>query len=210
MIIEAKPGKGDKIHISVDGEYRFTVDSDFWYSGKFYRETELADKALIDEFYLSIGSRHAFLQGLRLLSYSDKSKRELKFKLRQKGNRDEWIDNAIALLENLGYINEKRYARNVSEGLIEKKHLSKYALTMELKMKGIPDKIINEVLGELEFDSGADIALLLDTKYSRYLGDEKGIRKTIAALQRLGYGFGEIKRELEKRIKELEDEEAAF
>ena len=46
---------------------------------------------------------------------------------------------------------------------------------------------------------------LIRKKYFRYLGDEKGVRKTVAALQRLGYRWSDINSAL--RQYEIETEE---
>ena len=46
---------------------------------------------------------------------------------------------------------------------------------------------------------------LLNTRYSRYLNDEKGVRKTGAALQRLGYRWSDINSALRQYQIETED-----
>ena len=41
MKLSTKPGKGEKIHIFVDDEYRLTVDSRFWYSERWHNQTQI-------------------------------------------------------------------------------------------------------------------------------------------------------------------------
>ena len=47
---------------------------------------------------------------------------------------------------------------------------------------------------------------LVEKKYMRYLNDEKGVQKTINALLRLGYSYGEIK----DALREIADENDIF
>ena len=86
MKVEAKPGRLNKVHISVDGEYRFTVDSEYWYSSKWRSVTEIEDEKVQEEFLKDIGSRYAFISGLRILSYGDNSRKGLRIKLVTKGH----------------------------------------------------------------------------------------------------------------------------
>ena len=58
---------------------------------------------------------------------------------------------------------------------------------------------------EYEFDNVDAVCELLNTKYKRYAGDEKGIKKTVAALQRLGYNWSDIKSALQRTGFETED-----
>jgi hypothetical protein len=46
MVINAEKGKGNKIHISIDGEYIFSVDADFWFSLGISSGDEITDEEL--------------------------------------------------------------------------------------------------------------------------------------------------------------------
>ena len=62
----------------------------------------------------------------------------------------------------------------------------------ELLKKGIERSVIEQAVSSLSFDEN-DLAALILRKYYRNLDTEKGVQKTIAALVRAGYGYGEIK-----------------
>lgn len=205
MEISYSQGKQNKIHVSVDGEYMFTVDAEYWYTCPYCRVKEITDSAECDKFFTEIGSRYAFISGLRLLSYSDNSRKELKLKLLNKGHKPQYVERALDNLEEYGYINDVRFARNKADFLIRRKHMSKNGIKSELLRHGISSDVIGEVLEELELDPVEDIAALLSTKYKRYLNDEKGMRKTVAGLQRLGYGWSDIKTALDRYSPDTED-----
>ena len=83
MKLSAKPGKGDKIHIFVDDEYRLTVDSRFWYSERWHNQTQIdsGELAALEE---AVGSRRAFNSAEDYLSRRDHSEKELYEKLCRK------------------------------------------------------------------------------------------------------------------------------
>ena len=175
----------------------FTVDAEYWFSCHYCRKEEIEDGEEQEKFLTEVGSRYAFISGLRILSYGDNSRRELTQKLRTKGHKPEYIDGALDKLQEYGYINDTRYARNLTDSLIARKHMSRNGIKNELIKKGIEREIIESVLDDTEFDDAQAIKALLSGKFSRNLSDEKGIRKTVAALQRLGYGWQDIKSALD-------------
>ena len=69
-----------------------------------------------------------------------------------------------------------------------------YKAKMELKRRGIPDSIIEEVTEAYsdEEESFSRLEQLVERKYERYLTDEKGVKKVKNALLRQGYSYSEI------------------
>lgn len=192
MKITANKGKQNKIHISCDGEYSFTVDAEYWFSCPYYGRETIEDDEELTAFFEAVGSRCAFIAGLRLLSYRDHSEREMINKLLQKGHKREYAESAAEKLKEYGYINDERYAQSFAENLAERKGMSIRGIKTELLRKGISKEIADNVTENLDIDPILRIIDLLTTKYRRNLSDEKGIRKTVAALQRLGYRWSDI------------------
>ncbi len=185
-------GKQNKVHIICDGEYAFTVDAEYWLSCPYYGVQSIEDEEELAAFYEAVGSRCAFIGGLRLLSYRDYCEKEMIIKLTQKGHKRECAENAVARLAELGYINDYRYAESLARSLGERKGMSVKSVRYELTGKGISREIADNVTENLDIDPILRIIELLKTKYARNLGDEKGIKKTVASLQRLGYGWSDI------------------
>lgn len=205
MNISFNIGKQNKIHVLCDGEYTFTVDAEYWYSSPYCSVRSIDNDEELAAFYEAVGSRCAFIAGLRILSYSDHSEREMTNKLIQKRHKKEYVSLAVEKLCEYGYINDERYAANLADRLIRTKGMSLRGIKSELIHKGISREIADNVIESLDFDPILRIIELLNTKYSRNLSDEKGIKRTVAALQRLGYGWSDIKTALRSVEAETED-----
>lgn len=193
MKINFKQGKGNKLHIMVDGEYFMTSNNDFVALSGIKDGSEITEEELAD-FQESVNSNRAFNKAADLLSRRDHSSKELLQKLRQKGY-SEGAEEAIERLSDLGYIDDRRFAERYADELRRIKKFGKRRIWDELYRKGIDGEIIDEIVSEIEFDND-ELVSIIERKYMRNLGDEKGVRKTIAALTRMGYSFGEIKEAL--------------
>lgn len=205
MKITANKGKQNKIHISCDGEYVYTVDAEFWFSSPYHGIEIIDDEEELTAFYEAVGSRCAFIAGLRFLSYRDHSEKEMINKLLQKGHKREYAQAAAEKLKEYGYINDERYAQGCAESLLQRKGMSIQGIKNELFRKGISREIADNVTESLDIDPVLRIIDLLNTKYKRNLSDDKGIKKTVASLQRLGYRWSDINSAL--RQTEVETEE---
>ena len=205
MIITVNQGKQNKIHVLCDDEYMFTVDAEYWFSSPYHGINIIEDEEELAAFFEAVGSRYAFISALRLLSYRDHSRKELINKLCQKGHKREYAEKACESLEYYGYINDERYAQSLAESLVERKGMSIRGVKNELFQKGISREIADNVVESLDFDPVLRIIDLINTKYSRCLSDEKGMKRMISSLQRLGYKWSDINSALRQIEIETED-----
>lgn len=190
MKVRLKNGKNNKVHILLDGEYKMTVDGDFCLLASLYDGKEITEEELL-LLESEVNVRRAFNKASELLSRRDHSEKELLFKLRQKGF-SEGAEEAVEKLRGYGYVDDRRFAFSYAAELKELKHFGKRRIEQELFKKGIERSVISEVVSSLEFDEN-ELATLITRKYSKNLDTEKGVQKTINALVRAGYGYGEIK-----------------
>lgn len=191
MIISSQKGRGSKIHISADGEYKITTTVDFWLENFIKDGTEL-DEEEWEELCRKINFRKALSKCYDYLSRRDHSQFELKQKLST--SFDETVVNdVIEHVKKYGYIDDKRFAENYADLLINKKHFSNFRIKQELSKKGIERTIIDEVLSEIDVDPVDSILQLLSKKYASKLNNEKGIERTKNALLRLGYSYSDIR-----------------
>ena len=200
MIISYKPGRDEKLHIYVDGEYSMTVDRAFAESTGLRQNIEMNEEELA-ELRRAVSSRRAFNKALDLLEMRDHSARELKKKLWQKGH-GEYAEEAIGKLEELGLVDDRRFAEAYVEELVRVKSFGRRRVVSELYKKGISGDIIEEVTRNMETDIG-ELKELINKKYIRNLNDESGIRRTVNGLVRMGYDYSDIK----AALSELEEEE---
>lgn len=205
MKISVSKGKQNKVHISCDGEYTFTVDAEYWYSCPYYGKENIDNDEELTAFFEAVGSRCAFIAGLRFLSYRDHSSKELVTKLVRKGHKRESAESAVVKLSEYGYVNDERYAHSLAESLTERKGMNINAVRSELLRKGISKDIADNVVESLDIDPVLRIIDLLNTKFARKTADEKGVKRTVAALQRLGYRWSDINAAFRKLEIETED-----
>lgn len=204
MKLTAKPGKGEKIHLSLDGEYIATVNADYWFTCGIRSGEEVSPEQL-EELLTEAFRRKLMNKAMDLLSLRDYSRKELSDKLvtktlekRDRKDLDlaQVRDQVAAIcdrLEELGLLDEERFARSYVEELIRRKHLSKSGLKTALIQKGVARDVIELVLEEVDLDPAEQIRELLETKFkNRDLSDEKQKTRTVNALVRLGYRYSDI------------------
>lgn len=201
MRITHKKGSGDKIHISVDGEYAFTVDEVFFHSLCINEKREYSADEL-NEFMEKAGERRAYNCAVSLLSRRDHTVKEIRDKLMHKGY-GQYADSATEKLSEQGYLSDERFAYMYARELINLKNYGKKRIVQELIRKGVSRDIIDDVLSEAEIPDDR-LRELIERKYMRYLDTEKGVQKTVNALLRLGYSYAEI-RDVLREIAENEE-----
>lgn len=205
MKITAKGGRKDKIHIYIDGEYRFTVDDNFWFSCGYISGDEIDEQELA-AFEEAVGSRCAFNSALNSLDYRDHSTREIRQKLMRKFDV-QYVDEAVEKLAELDLINDERYARLYARELFEHKKFGKMRIKSELRARGIAAETANEAVDELfdeeEPDNIERIVDIIEKKYYNKMNDESGRKKVFAALTRMGYSFSDIR----EAMSEFSDDE---
>lgn len=194
-----------KIHISVDGEYKMTVDKDFPLLSKYYEKNKIDDEELA-QLETAVSSRRAFNKAVDLLSRRDHSKGELADKLMQRGFDVGAIESSFEKLESYGYLDDRRFAKTYATQLQQLKGYGKRRIVTELYRKKVCSEIIDETLDEMDF-SESELVELIRRKYLKHLDDEKGVKRTIDALIRRGYSYGEIKAALEDAVQDEDAQE---
>ena len=191
MKLTAQAGKKDKIHILIDGVYQTTVDALYFSTCGFRDGAELTQEQAA-AFLRDAHFRRAFNKGASLLSYQDRTRRQLLERLEPDFGA-EAAAAAVDRLEELRLVDDARYAETFANELLRRKKMSPRRIRQELLSRGIDRETADEAVDALEFDGESVLLDLLETKYRGKYVDEKGYRRTVAALQRLGYGYGDIR-----------------
>lgn len=208
MKLTAQQGRGQKIHILIDGEYRLTVTRDFWASQSVHSGDELTD-AEFAAFCEAAGSCRAFNAAVDILSRRDHSAKELERKVARRSGTD-FAREAVERLEELGYVDDERYAQNLAQELYERRNMGKRRIEQELRERGVDRDIISACTQELDGDDVERITDLLNTKFHGKFLDEKGRRRTFNALIRLGYGYSDIRTAMRQADAEYDGEDDQF
>ena len=205
MKLSIKEGKANKIHIYVDEEYRATVDSDYWYSEKYRNYKEINDEELT-ELLDAVSFRRAYNKGLDLLSRRPHGTKELIKKLCEKGHEKESAEKACDRLLELGLLNDEEFARILANELYERKGYGVKRIKQELAFRGIDREIAENAIESLDIDTQTRIILVIEKKYISKINDEKGRKRAIDGLLRLGYSYSDIKSALNS-IEEFDEDE---
>lgn len=204
MKLSIREGKAKKIHIYIDEEYRATVDSDYWYSEKYRNYKEINEEELT-ELLNAVSFRRAYNKGLDFLSRRPYGTKELVKKLCEKGHEKEFAEKACDRLLELGLLNDEEYARILANDLLDRKNYSIKRIKQELAFRGINREIIENTVYLLDNDPVSRIIILIKKKYINKISDEKGRKRTVDALLRLGYSYSDIKSALNS-VSDFEDE----
>ena len=204
MIITAvEPRKKGLSALYIDGEFAMKLDTETLLAHRFDVGREIDDE-LLHECIQASDRKRCKDKALWLISYRDHSRRELLDKLRRDYS-DESCEAAVERLEELGLVDDGRYARRYAADLIHLKHLSERGVRQKLYEKGVDRDLIDEVVEEFDFDEKEQIRTIIEKKYARSLHDEKGQRRCANALARLGFSYGDIKSVMREYIEISEE-----
>ena len=193
-ITQVSPQKSNnlRVNVFVDGVYSFSLDAadaalKGIKPGKELSEKNIKNLVMDSEF---TKARDA---ALGILSRKAISSKALGDKLLEKGYNSLVVAEAINELSDLGYIDDENYALMFLEYCLEKMW-GKKKIRYEMKIKGLDDEIIEDVLSSYEDDSQIEAMVeLIKTKYSGLdLSDVKNKAKIIRFFASRGFDFSKI------------------
>lgn len=150
--------------------------------------------------------RKARERALYLLDYKDYSYVDLFHKLEKNYNEDICYRVMDKMVE-MGTINDRRYAEGLARHYVEVKKFGRYRALREMRQKGLTAQVAEEALEEYDDSYYERLYELVESKYLRYLDDDKGIARTKNALVRYGYSYDLIKEVLRDIEEEYGDDE---
>ena len=199
----------DRVNVSVDGKYRFSLDI---YQlgelgvkvGKEFSDEELKDIENESQF----GKLYA--RALEYCIMRPHSAREVKDYLWRKTRaskykaRDGQVkeregvsqSNATRVFERLvskGYVDDEKFARFWIENRNQTKGSSRRKLIAELRTKGVESAIYEPLLSESDRNDQDELQKILVKKRSKYSDDQK----LMAYLARQGFSYNDIKSALQ-------------
>lgn len=199
LITAIEPRKKALSALYLDGEFVMNLDTRTLIENRFDVGAQITDEQLKQVIELS-NERRAKEKALWLISYRDHSKKELEDKIRRTCDKES-AEKAVERMEELGLVNDEVYARRYAQKLIFTKRMSKKTAVFELLRKGIDRELADEIIEEIEVDNCDQIRAVIEKKY-RCISDEKTKRRAFSALQRLGYGYDDIRKVLNEYTEE--------
>lgn len=149
-------------------------------------------------------------KAMRMLSLRARSRREVDDALRALGIRDAIRLGLVAELEESGFIDDARFAREFVSVKKDVRRLGPHRLRADLKKLGVNRAVVDRALTTFSPDEQEAMARAL---VARQVGDgdvsEKVLRRIMGMLTRKGYDYAVVNRvayELARRVKRNPDE----
>lgn len=189
----AEPRRRRLTQLFLDGEAAVKIDTETFLRWGLKPGDEITDEEL-HRLIQESDARRANEKALYLLEHRDHSKKELAEKIARTAASREAAESAAQRMEELGLVDDEAYARRKAKELFERKRYGAMRVRQELRMKGISSELIDELVEEYaDRLAGENIAAVLEKKYPGWQEDEKTRRRAFAALQRMGYSYGQIR-----------------
>ena len=140
-------------------------------------------------------------------AYQDRSHFEVKNKLFSWGQSSEQVDQLTAYLIEHKFLDEGRFAESYVSGKLRIKHWGRIKIKQGLKLKQIPEKIIQLAFKTIDPDEYFEILKHEITKKQKDLSNEKDPWKKKAKLLRYVQSKGFEKDLIYDALESLQDEE---
>ena len=132
-------------------------------------------------------------QALKLLSFKDRTEKELRDRLRDKGYSEGEIEETIEFLKEYKYIDDALYARRFAADSVKLKGHGPGRIRTELLRRGIDRDTIEIVLEEMETDPREQIETTMERRFSSAdLGNPKERNRIFGYFARRGYSPRDI------------------
>ena len=195
----------DKLHltkISLSNGEEVLIDNDVCRDNYLKKGDEISEEKLNALVFQSQYQR-AKSRAVWYLDRKDRTAKDLYNKLCLAGFDKKAVAKVIARLQEVGLIDDRRFAENYASRLMEG-NVSKREALQKMLQKGVPYDMAKDVLSECDSDEGAQIEALINKKYRTKLMSNGGKEKVYAALIRKGFSYDAVKNALKNYI-EFED-----
>lgn len=203
--ISVQAKNNDRVNVSVDGKYRFSLDifqvGDLGIKvGKDYTDEELTELETESQFgkLYTRALEYTMMRphsGKEVRDYLWRKTRATKYKSRSGELKDragvstELTDRVYRRLNERGYIDDEKFARYWVENRNMTKGASKRKLANELRAKGVETGVIDAALAETDRDDQQELQKIITKKRARYPDEQK----LIAYLLRQGFSYDDVK-----------------
>jgi regulatory protein len=144
----------------------------------------------------------ALNRAVGLLAIRPRSHREVERRLTEKGYHPDTIEMVLYKLEKESLVDDETFAHEWAAARSQL-HIGRARILQELRQKGVAQATAQAAIDELDADSEYTAAVALAAKLLKRHEKEPSpvaLRKSIAAMQRRGYAYGEASRALRSAI----------
>ncbi|WP_257350834.1 recombination regulator RecX [Pseudalkalibacillus decolorationis] len=191
-------------------EFGFAIDEDVYIKSGIQKGMELTAKD-VSELEAEDEVRKGFNLAVNYLSYRMRSYKEIVDYLKKKEVPAVAIEAIMERLQGFNYIDDLEFAKMFIRSKVATSQKGPKALVQELKLKGVPQTIIEEAIPvypqEEQIESATKLAIK-KAKQSQKLSEVAVKQKVGQILQQKGFAWNIIEQALEKAsLEKNEDEE---
>jgi len=210
--IEYQKKSKDRVSIYLDDNYAFGIDLNIMIKYSLKKNMELEDD-FISEILKAEDEISAYNYAISVLSRNQKSEKQLRQKMQDKGYDPQFIENAITKLKQQKYIDDERYSEMFINDKINISKDGKLKIKEALKSKGIDRLIIDEKLQEITTDEEIKRAYLLGNKKLKSIKEEDTRKKRVKLANYLitkGFEYAAVKKAVSKLLDSSSDDFEEF
>ena len=194
---------GNRVNIFIDNKFAFGLTDElrFKYS---LNINDIIDEDFIDKILKSEEQMKVTSYALNLLSYRQRSEKEILDALKRKGYKDVFIEHTIHYLKTNNYIDDVSFSTSFIRDKINLNGYGSKRIGYELYNKGVSKEIIESCL-EIDSEDEYNKALLLGSKKINSYKEENRnttYRKLGGYLQRKGYSYDIVSKVLRELLKD--------
>ncbi len=209
--IEAQKRRKNRVNIYINDAFALGINKEVMLKYNLKVDMEVNDD-FIENILMAEEENKALDYALNLLTYRQRSEKEIYDSLKRKGYIDEHIENVISSCKDKNYINDKNFAKSFINDKINLNKHGPERIKHELRLKGVSKEIINEVLDYDRNDQYRLAKEIADKKMYSYRNDDKNAvyRKMSGFLQRRGFSYDIISKVVREILTEIDREEDLY
>ncbi|NMN36061.1 regulatory protein RecX [Pedobacter sp. SG918] len=137
-----------------------------------------------------LDKKQALVKAESFCVYQERSQKEMRYKLVEWGMRGDELEEIISELILNNFLNEERFAKSYASGKFNIKHWGRVKIKQGLKLKGVPDKILQKAIYSIDDDDYIQTIEKLALKKAEGLNENdpfKRKNKLMSYLQAKGF-----------------------
>lgn len=206
--LKAQRNKRNRVNVFLNGDYAFSLQRIL--AGRLRVGQELTEEEIADLKAEDV-QEMAYERCLHYLSYRPRSMWEMRRYLQKKGVDESTIDEVLERLTRAGLVDDVEFAQFWVENRKEHRPRGPWALRDELRRKGVPRDIIEQVLENKDLEEKKGAMQVAEKKLRRLRGlDQRTFRRRMwGYLERRGFSYG-VCREVTDHFWEIASEQEAM
>jgi regulatory protein len=203
--LEIQKHNKERVNVYLDGEFAFgltVLEAARLKKGQALSDNEISALRSKDSV------EQAYERAVRFLGNRPRSIAEVRRNLNDKEVDASAVDEVIERLQQRGYVDDAAFARYWISNRQQFRPRGGRALRFELREKGVPNNVIDEVLPEFNTNEAAYQAAREKARRFRGL-DKRAFREKLAAfLARRGFDYDAVREVTDRLIQEFEESDA--